>query len=122
MGRKRRATGAPLMPEIGVLALVPDAWSTYWQPRHYVLCALARFFEVVWMNPPHARQEIGPRLRRPETSPSVRQTPSGFTVYTPEPWLPLFRRPRWLNDLTFRDRLRRARAIVKEKNCEKVIL
>jgi len=39
------------MPEVGVLALVPDTWGGPWQPRHHVLTRLAKIFPVVWVNP-----------------------------------------------------------------------
>lgn len=39
---------APLVPDVGVLALVPDTWGGPWQPRHHVLTRLANVFPVVW--------------------------------------------------------------------------
>jgi hypothetical protein len=38
----------PLIPEVGVLALVPDHWEC--QPRHHIMTRLARYFSVVWRN------------------------------------------------------------------------
>ena len=50
--------GAPLVPGVGVLALVPDRWSDLWQPRHQVLTRLARYFHVLWMNPAREWRQV----------------------------------------------------------------
>ena len=122
MRKTAGGANAPLIPEIGVVALVPDFWNAQWQPRHQVLVRLARFFEVVWINPPHQRNEIFLKLKNFAGN-SAQETPAdGFTVYTPEAWAPLIFRPQWLGDLTFGWRLRTARRILARKNCRKIIL
>jgi glycosyltransferase involved in cell wall biosynthesis len=45
-----------------------------------------------------------------------------LTVYTPEPWLPRLYRPEWLAALTFRWRLERARQLLIDQGCRKIIL
>ena len=48
----------PIVPSVGVLALVPDRWSEVWQPRHHVLTRLAQYFHVVWVNPGREWREV----------------------------------------------------------------
>src|SRR4029453_1421101 len=47
-GGRNAPRPSPLMPDVGVIALVPDPWTGIWQSRHYILTRLARFFHVVW--------------------------------------------------------------------------
>jgi glycosyltransferase involved in cell wall biosynthesis len=80
----------PLLPSVGVVALVPDQWDSHWQSRHHVLSRLARYFHVVWMNPVGGSG----RLR----SSWLRTRKEGaFTVYEPGRWLgKVWTRPRLL--------------------------
>ncbi len=112
----------PLLPEVGVLALVPDHWNWQWQQRHQVLTRLAHYFPVVWMNPAedwrralHFRK---PSMRSEETPIAEK----GFLVHTPAPWFPAFYSPRWLARLTFRKRLENAREALLRMGSEKVVL
>src|SRR5260370_3612109 len=81
----------PLMPEVGVLALVPDRWHWQWQPRHQVMTRLARYFTVVWMNPAeYWRGSLRPNkiLSPPDEMSNFR---ARFRVHTPTPlFLPPF--------------------------------
>ena len=49
--RPRSRSSPPLVPDVGVMALVPDPWEGCWQSRHYILTRLARYFHIVWCNP-----------------------------------------------------------------------
>jgi len=116
------ALDAPLVPSVGVLALVPDRWSDLWQPRHQVLTRLARYFHVVWMNPAREWREV-------LTAPTARSTwhaparpGGGFTVYEPEFWLPKVYRPQALADITDRRRLERARRVLARRGCRTIVL
>jgi glycosyltransferase involved in cell wall biosynthesis len=112
----------PLLPEVGILALVPERWSEQWQPRHQVLTRLARYFHVTWMNPAPPWSEAitqAPVLRRPCTGFA---SPPGFLVYTPEFWLPTFYRPPFLQRFSLRARLRRAHHLLVRQGCRKLIL
>jgi glycosyltransferase involved in cell wall biosynthesis len=81
---------------------------------------LARHFHVVWVTPPHQWREALERWRR---GPAVlREDDSGLVVYTPEAWLPLFFRPRWLARRTAAARLRRARDVLMKRGCTRVVL
>lgn len=83
---------APLHPELGVIALVPEEWMPRWQTRHHVLARLARHFPTVWVNPPHDRAGVVARHRR--GGPVWRQAEGApaLTVYTPPWWLPRLHR------------------------------
>lgn len=112
----------PLLPDVGVLALVPDPWNSVWQLRHQVLTRLARYFRVVWTNPARSWREV---LRRHavDTLPSADLVPpGGLTVYEPEPWLPKLARPSWLATLTLQARLRRARSLLVRQGCRTILL
>ena len=115
---------APAFPEIGVIALVPDTWHWLWQPRHQVMTRLARYFHVAWMNPAEDwRESLSPRRLFSRTKASEVPLPAeGFIVNTPSPWLPLCYRPATLARFLFRRRLRRARQILLDRGCKKIVL
>ncbi len=120
--QERDRPAPPWIPEVGVLALVPDRWREIWAVRHHMLTRLARYFTVLWMSPAHNPRDVIRRWR--EGWPPLRHPiePEAFTVYTPEPWLPYFHKPSALANLTFRHRLRRARAALVETGCRKIVL
>lgn len=114
---------APLLPEIGVLGLVPDYWGGPCQVRHQVLTRLAGYFNVVWVDPAREWRESW-RLSgrdagggRPEPL-----LPPGFEVYRHGRWLPKLYRPRFLASFMARERLRRAMGILHARGCRKTIL
>jgi UDP-galactopyranose mutase len=117
------ATVLPLIPEVGVLALVPDNWSDLWQPRHQVLTRLARFFNVVWVNP--AQKLHGAVLEGLHPAKVWEPQPDlypGFSVYDPEFWLPNIYRPRSLSDFAFRRRLKHADHLLAKRGVRKRVL
>jgi hypothetical protein len=110
----------PLLPDVGVLALVPDTWSMVWQVRHQILTRLARYFHVVWADPAldwRARLNGIGRPYRPRVD-----SPPGFRIYAPEAWLPMFYRPSWLAGMTSRWRLERAKSLLARAGCEEILL
>jgi glycosyltransferase involved in cell wall biosynthesis len=114
-------SATPLFPQVGVLALVPDDWSPYWQPRHHILSRLAEYFHVVWMNPARnwRRGFAGPESAARVPGP---RSAAGFQIYEPDWWLPQFYRPRWLGRLTERLRMGRALSMLLRKGCRKIVL
>jgi glycosyltransferase involved in cell wall biosynthesis len=111
----------PLFPTIGVIAQVHDTWGSRWQARHQVLLRLARYFHVVWMNPPRNWRE-SLALRHPAEP--LENNPiriPGFTVYNPEPWLPEVYRPLWLKEFILREHVLRARRRLRSRGCQKII-
>jgi glycosyltransferase involved in cell wall biosynthesis len=114
-----RVVENPLIPEVGVLALVPDQWCERWQPRHQVLTRISRYFHVVWVNP---AQPWRHNLKWRRAGASLPREFPALTVYDPEVWLPTLFRPRVLADVTFRERLRRANGLLSRKGVSKRIL
>jgi glycosyltransferase involved in cell wall biosynthesis len=112
----------PLFPTIGVIAQVYDTWGSCWQARHQVLLRLARYFHVVWINPPRNwRESLTPRHSVEPLDDSLKSFP-GFTVYNPEPWLPAVYRPDWLKRFILREHVLRARRLLRRRGCQKIIL
>jgi glycosyltransferase involved in cell wall biosynthesis len=113
---------SPLFPEIGIVTLPPDEWQQNWQTRHQVVSRLARYFHVVWMNPPadwrDALRDSFKRSRTPEPT----SLPTGLHLYEPKPWLPHFYRPQWLANWTFRRRLEHARNLLLQQKSRKILL
>jgi hypothetical protein len=110
----------PMLPDVGVLALVPEPWSVVWQLRHQILRRLARYFHVVWANPPlHWRSTLN-GMWRPQAERHAH--PPGFHVHSAEVWLPKFYRSSWLASLTSRLRLEHARNILTRAGCEAILL
>jgi glycosyltransferase involved in cell wall biosynthesis len=111
----------PHMPDIGVLALVPERFDSPWMSRHQILTRLAGWFNVVWLNPPREwRAVLGGR--RPPAPATALAPGRGLVVREPEPWLPLFYRPEWLERVTDSGRLRGARRQLLRLGAEKVAL
>ena len=115
-----RVVENPLIPEVGVLALVPDQWCARWQPRHQILSRMSRYFHVVWVNPAQYWQR-SLKWSRTAAPASPKEFPA-LSVYDPEVWLPTFFRPRVLAEISFRERLRRACQLLATKGVTKRIL
>ena len=114
---------SPVIPEIGVLAFVPDRWDPLWQPRHHVLTRLARYYPVVWVTPPSDwRQAITEIRNHRPADPYGDHLPDGFKISNPEWWLPRVYRPRWLGDLTALLRIRRAVRLLQRQGCRRTVL
>lgn len=109
-------------PEVGVVSLVPNRWGGPWMSRNQILSRLSRYFHVVWCDPAITLRQLGifSLLRNPNVD--YRTTPSGLIVYRPEGWLPTIGRPRFLAHWTMRQRLLRARQILLNLGCRKIIL
>jgi len=112
----------PLLPDVGVMALVPDEWSAPWQTRHHVLSRLARYFQVVWVDPAQEWREVLKQRQERTRKSSALGEASGLEVYTPEFWLPKFYRPAFLAQLSSRWRLRRAHRSLMRRGCQKIVL
>ncbi len=107
--------------EVGVVALVPDRWGPQWQVRHHVLSRLSNYFNVVWMNYPFGWRECLSAANR-MGSKAFSQASDNLHIYEPAIWLPRIGRPRWIERLTFRNRLSQARRMLDAKRCQKVVL
>jgi len=112
----------PLFPTIGVIAQVHDTWGSCWQARHQVLWRLARYFHVVWMNPPRTWRESLTLRHSAEPLENNAMGNPGFGIYNPEPWLPEVYRPVWLKKFILREHVLRARQRLRRRGCQKIIL
>jgi glycosyltransferase involved in cell wall biosynthesis len=110
----------PRWREIGVIALVPDLWSQRWMVRHQVMARLGRYFQVLWLNPANHWRETIQSWRA--SNPQEMSFFPGFSVYNPEPWLPMFYRPLWLERFSFALRVRRACQWLTSRGCTKIVL
>jgi len=119
------ATGTPAgpaLPDVGVIAVVPERWGGMWLSRHQVLTRLSRYFNVVWYNPPRPLRRV---MAGHESLTHADPTPppaSGFRVYDHGPLLPKFYRPVSLRQAAERARLAQARRHLEAAGARKVIL
>lgn len=119
--RSGAVTGTPAMPDVGVTALVAERWGTMWLSRHQILTRLARYFNVVWVDPPRTwRQSLtGPRPVVVDATPPPSR---GFSLYRHGPLLPKFYRPPGLRRATERARLARVRQRLARAGARRFIL
>lgn len=112
----------PILPDVGVIAVVAERWGGMWLSRHQILTRLARTFNVVWYDPPRPlRQPRG----RASIAASTDPTPppeTGFAVYRHGPLLPKFYRPGPLRRGTERVRLDQARRILERAGARRIVL
>jgi len=111
----------------GVLSFVPDVWGgeNAIMPRHQVLTRLARYFPVVWMDPPHQWRKVWGSLRGPRypaSFPSELPEDPNFVLYRPGRLFPRFFRPRIAAELTERGRLLLGSRKLRGRDAEPEIL
>jgi glycosyltransferase involved in cell wall biosynthesis len=113
--------GTPYLPDVGVLAMVPDRFDEPWQPRHQILTRLSRYFHVVWFDPvPGWREMLQSPRARARTS-SVNGA-NAFVVYRAPMWLPTLFKPARLARLVERLRLQQARRVLLRRGCRRIVL
>jgi len=117
------AADGPSVPDVGVLAFVPDRWEIPWQLRHQVLTRLARYFHVVWVTPPTPwRDQLRSwRAHGPTAERSAGADRPGFTVFRPPVWLPAIGRPARLEAWADETRLRQARRLLETRGCTRIV-
>jgi glycosyltransferase involved in cell wall biosynthesis len=117
------AASGPLVPQVGVLALVPDFWDSPWMVRHHVLTRLADYFHVVWVDPARSWREVWLGHGRPSASAGANPPRRpGFSIYTPGRLLPDVYRPRKVGLALQHRRLHQAAAILRSRGCRRVVL
>jgi len=113
----------PLLPEIGVIAVVPDHWQSTWTTRHYVLTKLSRYFRIVWVEPHIHWWEIrASHFGSLANSRFEEQSRSGVCVQKNNPFLPRTYRPKFLDRILRTARIRSAVSYLKSRGCKKTIL
>lgn len=117
-------TNGPLFGDIGLVALVYHNWGSIWLTPHHVLSRLGHYFHVVWCEPPHEWRDFRKSIKkwRSLSANSDFCLPSAFHLYPPEPWLPRFYRPDWIDKFTFEQRLKHAASRLKREGCRKLVL
>ena len=110
------------MPEVGITAVVPDKWGGPWESRHQVLTRLAKYFNVVWVNPVGWWNEawLGPRNTK-SSSPQSGSFPRGFSVYERTYLFPSFGKP-WLDYASEYVRLATARRMLRKRGSKAHVL
>ena len=115
----------PVLPDVGLIALVPDAWDATWQSRHYVLTRLARYFHVVWCNPTAVNDRSDDQYAAARGDRAAGgEVPASFTVHNPPSWASAFRfqRPAAFAGLVIQQRYRGARRHLAIRGCDRVLL
>jgi glycosyltransferase involved in cell wall biosynthesis len=115
---------APLVPDVGIVALVPDAFERPWQTRHQLLTRLSRYFHVRWVEPVFGwrQQRSERRDRRHRTDSHAFGRDGAFVVDRPPVWMPALHGASWLGSLFFRTRLRRAVQALVNRGCSRVVV
>jgi glycosyltransferase involved in cell wall biosynthesis len=115
----------PAIPDVGVIALVPDKFNDVWQVRHQVLTRLSKYFYIVWCDPAQSWRELrlfgGNHKMKSHHCWNTRDLPS-FALYQPGKWLIGVERPAFLGRWTMRKRLRQAHHLLSSRGCRKIIL
>jgi glycosyltransferase involved in cell wall biosynthesis len=111
----------------GVLSFVPDVWGgeNALMPRHQVLTRLARYFPVVWMDPPREWRKAWSSLRGPRfpsSFPSELPDDPNFVLYRPGRLLPRVFRPRIAAQFTERGRLLAGSRLLRRRDAVPEIL
>src|SRR6266480_2787126 len=113
---------APLFPEIGVIAFVPEEWDSVWRSRHQILTRLSQYFHVVWAEPAMGWKElwfgVGKKVGR---SHNQEVLPKGFVLYQSGRWLPKLYRPASLASWTAAQRVRRAATLLRRRGCRTIV-
>jgi len=123
LGKMERLTSSkPLIADVGVIGLLPEAWGGPWMARHQLMTRLARYFHVLWVEPPEGWREWRPRgFAQHRHNPSEMKIP-GFDWYQSGRWLPQIYRPRGIGKIFDRLRLATAKAILRKRGCKKIIM
>lgn len=113
----------PLLPEVGVMAFVPNSWRDLRRGRHHLMFGLATYFRVMWVQPSrHWRQLLRGGPLRPEDPIRLEDLPDGLMVDEPGLRFPVVHRPHWLGTAFRRAHWRRAHRELLRRGCRRVIL
>lgn len=92
-------------------------------PRHHVLTRLARYFSVLWVDPPKGWREILTRRREHDMNePLPQEHYAGFHCHRQEAWLPLLYRPAGIATMLARQRLKRGAQVLRTQGVKKLIV
>lgn len=112
----------PIHPEVGVISVAKEAYSPKWLSRQQVLTRLARYYQVLWMNPASEWRDAIHEGRLGARETQVDGLPESFTVYDAPGWLPVVYKPAWLGRFLARRRLRSAVQALRRRGCRRIVL
>lgn len=120
----QKARGAlPLVPEIGIVTLVPHEWHGPWSTRQYLIDRLARYFPIAWVDPPRGwRESLARIVHATPGDSSLAADPSDAIMIHDPKWLPKLYRPRAVAELFDRLRLVGAAKRLRQRGCRRIVL
>ncbi len=115
---------SPLMPDVGVIGLVPDLWNSPWMPRHQVLTRLGHYFHTVWMEPPKGWRELWlpAEADEDESEFDTSEFSDGYSIFRSGKWLPQLYRPEFLVQYLEKKRLQTIVKELRRKGCKTILL
>lgn len=115
-------SSAPLYPDIGVVAFVPEEWGGPWMSRHQVLTRLSKYFHVVWAEPAKEWRDLWLGGGKSAAQSNLQELlPPGFVRYEPGKWLPQLYRPAFLAAWIAGERVRQAAALLRQRGCKTIV-
>lgn len=111
---------APFFPDVGIVALVPNAWNRGSSTRQQFLVRLDKYFKVVWCNPPGEWRKLWHPRRLFAKSPP--RAGAELLVYDPGRAFPELYRPVFLARLFERLRLQGAIRMLRRAGCRRIVL
>lgn len=123
-GRAVSRPKPPLIPEVGIISLVPERWGEPWTTRHHVLTRLARYFHVVWVDPAPYWRVVGLRdlIGGVFRGLKEREPRSGMFVLRANPLQPRVYRPELVSEWVRRRRLKRASELLRQSGADTQVL
>jgi glycosyltransferase involved in cell wall biosynthesis len=112
----------PLLPDVGVVGVVPEEWGGPWMSRHQVMSRLARYFHVAWMSPARGWREQLHWHQAPPAPGHPFPDIEGFHHYRPPRVLPLLYRPAALAEGTSRARFHQVADMLRRRGCTRLVL
>lgn len=116
------AVGDPIHPDVGILSIALESYSSQWLSRQQILTRLARYYQVLWMNPAAEWRQAIRAGRLGERETHIEGLPASFTVYDPPGRHPVVYKPAWLGTSLARRRLRAAVAALRRRGCRRIVL
>lgn len=113
----------PLVPEIGIVTLVPQKWHGPWSTQQHLMNRLARYFPIAWVNPPRGwRKSLAQMAHSKADDHSLAVDPTEAIVVHDPHWLPKLYRPRAIAELFDRLRLAGAAQGLRRRGCGRIVL
>jgi glycosyltransferase involved in cell wall biosynthesis len=113
----------PLVPEIGIITLAPREWHGPWSTQQHLMNRLARYFPIVWVNPPLGwRESLAWMVHSRPDDRSRAVDPIEAIMVHDWKWLPKLYRPQAVSELFDRLRLAGAARWLRQRGCRRIVL